>query len=221
MTWPLMALAAGAVVAGFVGVPQALGGSNAIEHFLAPSFSASHAAAAVAAGDGVGHASQEPEGAAHLSRAAELGLMLVSVGVAAAGLLLARYCYQARPDVPARLAERWRGLYTLLLNKYYVDELYDATVVRGTSRSAQGLWTFDSRVVDGAVNAWGWTAQIAAWFSHMLDKYVVDGLVNAVGWTAGEGSYSLRRLQTGLVQNYALMMLVGVLVFLTVYLLAA
>ena len=52
----------------------------------------------------------------------------------------------------------------------------------------------------------------------MVDKYVVDGLVNLVGWTAGEGSFSIRRLQTGLVQNYALLMLVGVFVFLTVYL---
>jgi NADH-quinone oxidoreductase subunit L len=212
MTWPLIALAAGAVVAGFVGVPQALGGSNAIERFLAPSFSASHAA-----GDALVHAGT---GAAHLSRTAELGLMLLSVIVAGAGIFVARYFYLNRPDLPVRLAERWRGLYRLLLNKYYVDELYNATVVDGTSRSARGLWTFDARVIDGAVNAWGSTTQIAAWFSHMVDKYVVDGVVNFVGWSAGEGSYGLRRLQTGLVQNYALMMLVGVFVFLTVYLLA-
>ena len=156
----------------------------------------------------------------HLSRTSELGLMLLSVIVAGGGILLARHFYLTRPDLPGRLADRWRGLYTLLLNKYYVDELYDATVVRGTSRSADGLWIFDARVVDGAVNAWGWVTQIAAWFSHMLDKYVVDGIVNFVAWTFGEGSYSLRRLQTGLVQNYALMMLVGVFVFLTVYLIA-
>ena len=146
--------------------------------------------------------------------------MLLSIAIAGAGILAARHFYLTNPAVPSRLAERWRGLYSLLLNKYYVDEVYDATVVRGTSRSAQGLWVFDDRVVDGIVNAWGWLTQIAAWFSHMLDKYVVDGLVNFVGWTASEGSFSLRRLQTGLVQNYALMMLVGLFVFLTVYLLA-
>jgi len=54
----------------------------------------------------------------------------------------------------------------------------------------------------------------------MFDKYIVDGLVNLLGWSAGEGSYAFRRVQTGLVQNYALMMLAGVFVLLTVYLLA-
>jgi NADH-quinone oxidoreductase subunit L len=53
----------------------------------------------------------------------------------------------------------------------------------------------------------------------MFDKYVVDGLVNLMAWIAGEGSYALRRVQTGLVQNYALMMIAGVFVLLTVYLL--
>ena len=216
MTWPLVALAAGAVVAGFVGIPQALGGSNAIEHFLEPALTSSHSAAASASGNGAAHAAAPLA----VSTTTQLALMLLSVAIAAAGILAARHFYLTNPAVPSRLAERWRGLYSLLLNKYYVDELYDATVVRGTSRSAQGLWVFDNRVVDGIVNAWGSLTQIAAWFSHMLDKYVVDGLVNFVGWTAGEGSFSLRRLQTGLVQNYALMMLVGVFVFLTVYLLA-
>jgi NADH-quinone oxidoreductase subunit L len=215
MTWPLLTLAAGAVIAGFVGVPQALGGSNAIEHFLEPALTSTHSALA-SVGDGTAHARE----AAHLSRAAELGLMALSVAIAAAGIVTARFFYLTNPALPSALAARWRGLYLLLLNKYYVDEVYDATVVRGTSRSAQRLWVFDNRVVDGIVNAWGWLTQIAAWFSHMLDKYVVDGLVNFVGWTAGEGSFSLRRLQTGLVQNYALMMLAGVFVFLTVYLLA-
>ena len=108
----------------------------------------------------------------------------------------------------------------MLSNKYYVDEIYDATVVRATVASAKGLWQIDARVVDGAVNAWAWITQIAAWFSHMFDKYVVDGIVNLVGGIAGEGSYAFRRVQTGLVQNYALMMLAGIFVLLTVYLLA-
>jgi NADH-quinone oxidoreductase subunit L len=106
------------------------------------------------------------------------------------------------------------------LNKYYVDELYDATAVKGTIASSRGLWTFDRKVIDGAVDGSGWMTRLAAWLSHMFDKYVVDGLVNLVGWTSHEGSFGLRRLQTGLVQNYALVMILGVFVFLTVYLLA-
>ena len=205
MTVPLMALAGGAAVAGFAGIPAALGGSNWFEHFLAPAFAAQGGAAAA-----------EP----HMSVAVELGLMLVSVIVAAAGILAARHVYESRAGLAESLAERWRGLHRLLLNKYYIDEVYDATVVSATTSSARGLWRVDAVVVDGFVNAWGWLTQIAAWFSHMFDKYIVDGVVNLLGWSAGEGSYAFRRIQTGLVQNYALMMLAGVFVLLTVYLLA-
>lgn len=207
MTAPLIVLAAGAVVAGFIGVPAALGGSNRIEHFLAPAFAARGLAP-------VAH--EEP----HLSAGAEIGLMLLSIAVAAAGILLARYIYAARTGLADTLASRWHRLHSLLVNKYYVDEIYDRMVVRATMSGAMGFWRFDARVVDGAVNAWAWSTQIAAWFSHMFDKYVVDGIVNLVGWSAGEGSYAFRRVQTGLVQNYALMILAGVFVLLTVYLLA-
>jgi NADH-quinone oxidoreductase subunit L len=200
-----MALAAGAVVAGFAGIPAALGGSNWFEHFLAPTFA--------------GHGLEAPA-AEHMSVAAELGLMLVSVTVAAAGILTARHIYESRAGLAESLAERWRSLHRLLLNKYYVDEIYDATVVRATTSGAHGLWRIDAVVVDGFVNAWGWLTRVAAWVSHMFDKYIVDGLVNLLGWSAGEGSYAFRRVQTGLVQNYALMMLGGVFVLLTVYLLA-
>jgi NADH-quinone oxidoreductase subunit L len=234
MTVPLMALAVGAIVAGFVGIPQALGGRNSIEQFLAPSFEASRSVrlqpdqtqvaqkpdptetGAVAT---AGHEAGEGE-VAHMSRSAELGLMALSVLIAAGGILMAVRFYVNNPEVPRRLAARWPGAYALLFNKYYVDELYNATVIRGTVEGGRGLWTFDGKVVDGAVNGSGWLTRISAWASHMVDKYVVDGLVNLVGWTAGEGSFLLRRIQTGLVQNYALLMLLGVFAFLTVYLLA-
>ncbi len=211
MTWPLVALAAGAAVAGVVGIPPVLAGANAIEHFLAPSFTPSQALQLASASEPV------PEGTGH---AFELGLMLLSTLVAAAGLLAAREFYVARPEIPGKLADRWRGLYTLLRNKYYVDDLYDATIVRGTYASARGLWFFDRKVIDGAVDGSSWVTRIAAWISHMFDKYVVDGLVNLIGWASGEGSFGMRRLQTGLVQNYALVMVFGVFIFLTVYLLA-
>jgi NADH-quinone oxidoreductase subunit L len=225
MTGPLMALAIGAIVAGFVGVPLALGGTNAIERFLEPSFTAAGAgpaaAAPTAAGAGLAPAGEAAHAAAaHLSHGAELGLMLLSVLVAAGGILLARHFYLKNPDIPGRLAARWPGLHALLFNKYYVDELYDASVIRGTVGGGRALWTFDGQVVDGAVNGSGALTRITSWVSHMADKYVVDGLVNLVGWTASEGSLSLRRLQTGLVQNYALLMVIGVFAFLTVYLLA-
>jgi NADH-quinone oxidoreductase subunit L len=208
VTGVLMALAVGAIVAGFIGVPQALGGSNAIDRFLAPSFAAPEVLLR-----------PEARAAGHLSHGAEIGLMVLSALAAVAGFLGARYFYIARPDTAGRLAAKWPGLRALLLHQYYVDELYHATVVHGTLTSARRLWTFDRRVVDGVVNGSGWLTQIAAWCSHMFDKHAVDGLVNAVGWSANRGSLFARRAQTGLVQNYALLMVAGVVVFLTVYLL--
>jgi len=242
MTGPLMALAVGAMVAGFIGIPQALGGTNAFEHFLEPSFMSSpavqqldradgsrevaeafaklEAAKAEAIAMGQGGAVTVSHEEVHLSRTAELGLMLLSVLVAVGGILFARHLYVNNPAIPARLAERWPGPRALLFNKYYVDELYDATAIRGTLFGARGLFGFDRVVVDGAVNGSAALTRITSWFSHMADKYVVDGAVNLVGWTAGEGSLFLRRLQTGLVQNYALLMLVGIFLFLTLFLIA-
>ena len=209
MTVPLIVLAVGAVLAGYVGVPAALGGSNAIEHFLEPSF---------VAGAGA-HGGEGAHGeAAHLSHAAELGLMAISVLIAGLGIFLAYRNYIQRPETAAEWAERYAGPHRVLTNKYYVDELYDATVVRGTMAGARGLWGVDARVVDGAVNGTGWTTVASSRISHVLDKHVVDRLVNLVGWVCQEGSYGFRRVQTGLIQNYAFATLVGVFAFVTWFL---
>ena len=212
MTVPLIILAVGAVLAGYVGVPAALGGSNAIEHFLEPSFVA-HAGAGAHGGEGA-HGE-----AAHLSHAAELGLMAISVLIAGLGIFLAYRNYVQRPETAAEWAERYAGPHRVLTNKYYVDELYDATFVRGTMSGARGLWRVDARVVDGAVNGTGRTTVASSVISHVLDKHVVDGLVNRVGWVCQEGSYGFRRVQTGLIQNYAFATLVGVFAFVTWFLL--
>jgi NADH-quinone oxidoreductase subunit L len=146
--------------------------------------------------------------------------MFLSSVIAVAGILAARRAYLLEPALPVRVAERWRGVHALLYNKYFVDELYGATVIRATFASARGLFTFDRRVVDGAVNGSASLTQICSWLSHMTDKYVVDGAVNLLAWTAGRGSFLVRRIQTGLVQNYALLMVLGIFTFLTVFLLA-
>ncbi len=144
--------------------------------------------------------------------------MLLSVAVAALGLLWAYHAYVRRPELSDRLAARWAGAHRVLTNKYYVDELYHATVVRGTLTSARGLWRFDANVVDGAVNGSGWATVFSAWVSHLIDKYLVDGLVNLIARAAGEASFVFRRVQTGLIQNYALLILFGVFAFVSAYL---
>ena len=77
----------------------------------------------------------------------------------------------------------------------------------------------DRRVVDGAVNGSGWLTIFSSWLSHLADKYIVDGLVNLVGSVLQESSFIFRRFQTGLIQNYALLMLFGVFAFVSIYLL--
>jgi NADH-quinone oxidoreductase subunit L len=224
MTFPLMALAVGAIIAGFVGIPAALGGSNQIEHFLEPSFTASsalHEPAAAdhapepAAGD---HGADAAHEAPHASRAVELGLMGFSVLIAALGIGLAWRFYVTNPEISENLATRFAGAHRTLSNKYYVDELYNATVIGGTFASGRGLWTFDRNVVDGAVNGSGFLTVFGAWLSGLADRVVVDGAVNLVGWSTQESSYWFRRFQTGLVQNYALLMVFGIFAFVTVYL---
>jgi NADH-quinone oxidoreductase subunit L len=266
MTVPLIALAAGAIIAGLVGVPQALWGNNAIEHFLEPSFTARtvvvrqatapavHEAPALSERQATGESKSDsstlsPEAGeqvaavavpaeagthgvavpaaagahaagegGHLSWWGEIGLMAFSVLLAVIGIATAWRFYVRVPEISDRLAARWAGAHRVLSNKYYVDELYDATFIRGTMASADGLWVFDATVVDGAVNGTGWLTIFSSWFSHLIDKYIVDGLVNFVGAVFEEGSFLFRRAQTGLIQNYALVMLVGVFAFVSIYL---
>jgi NADH-quinone oxidoreductase subunit L len=202
MTVPLMALAVGAIVAGFVGIPEVLGGNNALGTFLEPSF------------EGVSHEAH------HISHAMELVLMAFSVAIGVLGIFLAYRFYVRDPSISERLAARFAGAHRVLTNKYYVDEAYDATVIRGTMGSARGLWSVDRNVVDGAVNGTGKLTVITSWLSGLTDRSVVDGLVNAVARVIQEASFTFRRLQTGLVQNYALLMLFGVFALVTVYLFA-
>ena len=221
MTFPLQALAIGAMIAGLIGIPAALGGPNTIEHFLEPSFTAERvehpAEGSLAAADqATAEAGHEAE--PHVSRSVELGLMLFSVLIAATGIFVAQKFYVTSPEISDQLAERWAGAHRLLSHKYYVDELYNASVIDGTFGAGQGLWAVDRTVVDGAVNGAGKLTIVGSWFSGLTDRTVVDGLVNLVGWVVQESSLAFRRFQTGLVQNYALLMLFGIFAFVGVYL---
>jgi NADH-quinone oxidoreductase subunit L len=216
MTMPLMALAVGAIVAGFLSIPPALGGGAVLEHFLAPSFTAAADPARAVADAGAAEAvHDEPQ----ISHAAELGLMAFSVMIALIGIVTAYRFYVQSPETADRLKERYASAHSLLYNKYFVDELYDATFIKGTMKGSFGLWTVDRRVVDGAVNGSGWITVFASWISSLLDRYVVDGAVNLIGRSSEESSFVFRRVQTGLVQNYALLMLAGVCAFVSIYLL--
>jgi NADH-quinone oxidoreductase subunit L len=199
MTWPLVLLAAGSILAGYVGVPHAFGGLNRIEGFLEPAIMAgTHAPAA--------------EAAHHAGASTEILFALISIAIAGAGLFLAYTFYVRRPEKPKAMAEAWPGTYDVLYNKYYVDELYDRSFVRGTLNGAEGMSTFDANVVDGAVNGTAWGTVFASEGSNLFDMNFVDGAVNGLGSILTTLSGIFRRVQTGLVQNYALVMLVGIFV---------
>jgi NADH-quinone oxidoreductase subunit L len=135
--------------------------------------------------------------------------MLISVAIAATGIFLAYRTYWANAKADESVARAWPSLYRTLYNKYFVDEIYGATVVGGTLSGARGLSTFDAEVIDGAVNAAASLTVGAADLSSLADESLVDGAVNAVWKIFAQLSLLLRRVQTGLIQNYALMMLIG------------
>jgi NADH-quinone oxidoreductase subunit L len=188
MAFALIALAVGSVLAGYVGVPHVLGGENRLATWLEPSFQAPQATA-VEVFEAEPAAAEEEEHAA-----LELTLMAVSSAIALIGIGLAAFIWLKRRDIADSMARNYAGVYRLLLNKYYVDEVYDATVVQPIRIGSQeGLW-------------------------RGLDVQVVDGAVNGTGALVAAGSSVLRRLQTGSVRAYAGSMFVGVVVILGYYL---
>jgi NADH-quinone oxidoreductase subunit L len=145
MVVPLVLLAVLSIVGGYVGVPKALHGSNQIEHFLAPVMPAITAEAA-----GTAHEVALSEQDSSL----ELTLTGVSVAVAFAGLGLAWLLYVKRRDLPAKITDSLGGLYTAVLNKYYVDEIYGAAIIGPLiAFSTRVLWRgIDATLIDGSVN---------------------------------------------------------------------
>jgi NADH-quinone oxidoreductase subunit L len=171
MTVPLMILCVLSVIGGFVGVPHSLGGSNQVEHFLDPIFEQANLKLSLVPHD------VEP---------IEYALMALSVGVALAGIFLARKWYLTTKDVPEKLATRNAGAYNLLLNKYKVDELYDAAVVNPIQKTSEAfMW-------------------------KIFDVKVIDGIVNGIPKLFGMLSGVARKLQTGVAQSYVFVFLIGV-----------
>ena len=177
MTVPLVILAVLSVAGGWIGIPAALTGGadiNVLHHWLAPALPGWH----------------EPEEAAgHHEASAELGLMGVAVAVALAGIALAWTIYRRREQLAARLAAASGPLYRMVRNLYWVDELYDAVVIRPFYRLSH------------------WSA--------MFDRWIVDGFVSATGVTADLSGQVIKLFQTGYVRNYALLFLAGVVIVLS------
>jgi NADH-quinone oxidoreductase subunit L len=174
MTVPLMVLAVLSVIGGYVGIPYALGGSNRFEGFLSSVF---------------GHGQTESHGAAHHIPPAEYYLMIISVAVVGIAILIAHRFYIRNLKIPKRLAQRFNFGYRMLLNKYYIDELYDKVIVNPLLNLALLLWKkFDVLVIDGAANG---IAFLTKWVGSVV-----------------------RKTETGYLRNYALSLIFGAMLIL-------
>jgi len=201
MLGPLVVLAGLSVVGGWIGWPKSLWGGDWFGRFLEPVFE-NHVARNIV----------------EVSAGLEYGLMALSVVIAGVGIYCAYWMYQKRPELSDRAATAAGPLYQIVLNKYYVDELYDALFVNRTKNLGNGMAAFDLGVIDGGVNAAGWLTRVSAELSRLWDLWVIDGLVNLGAFTVKLVSYPVRVVQTGLVQSYALFIVLGVLIFMAYYL---
>ncbi len=197
MLGPLVVLAGLSIVGGFPGVPPQ---SGWFHHFLAP---------VTAVADAVHHASLKEE----------LILMAVATVIALLGWGLAQYMYSLRPDRPGQWSQGVPRAYSMLLNKYYVDEAYDAAIVEPTKRVGS-LWDWvDRNIIDGIVRSVGRMTQAGSAGSTWIEKHIIYGLLNVIGYTNHLAAWSWRKLQSGMVHHYAAIIVAGL--FLLVHLMLA
>jgi len=165
VTIPLICLAVGAVAAGWFGIPAVLGGGAHWGHFLEPV---------------VGHPHVHP------SHTTEFILMAISVGAGAFGIFLAWLLYLKFPKIPQTIRESFPKLHTLSLNKYFVDEIYGATIIKPVLSISNNF--------------------ILKFFDLGVIENIVNGIPKFIGYVSG----SIRKVQDGLVSHYLAYMGSGV-----------
>jgi len=174
MTVPLILLAILSTVGGWVAAPRLVGGPDYFDNFLHPVFTM-----------------YAPAAPAHSEVTEPAGMMLFHaltgwpVLIALAGLLLAWWFYIKSPQTPKKLADTLRAPYTLVLHKYYVDELYNAAIIQPLL----------------------WISTNVLW--HVVDETVIDGTVNGVARVARESGSQLREIQSGNARTYATWVVIG------------
>ncbi len=217
MTIPLIILAVLSIFGGIIpGFPPEKGW---IHDFLAPSLAkmshVSHhssfnliSSAHAASGEAGGHHGPEA-----------MYLIILAIFIAVGGIVIAWSMYGKKSKMPDQIQQKFPGLYKILLNKYYIDEFYQKYIVEPIYRLMKFLWNFDSKVVDGAVNGSTLVTVLTSRVSSLFDLRTVDGAVNGVANFVRFFSQVFKFLQSGMVQNYLLAMLLGVFLMLSAYLL--
>lgn len=175
MVIPLIILGALSVIGGFIGIPEIFSGEhgNLFHGWLEPVFKSAERKLIV-------YGSQT-----HFQ---EILLMILSICGVIASIFFARYIYLKKPTVATKTASRFKSIYNLLWNKYFVDEVYDTTVVNPIVKVSDSfLW-------------------------KIADNKIIDGLVNGVASLVESVSGVIRKIQTGIAQFYAVMMMIGIAV---------
>jgi NADH-quinone oxidoreductase subunit L len=173
MTVPLILLAVLSAIGGFIGIPEVFSGEhgNLLHSWLAPVF---HDAERKLSIYGL-HTHFE-----------ELLLMVISVAGAGLSIFAARYIYINRTVIAERYSSRYKRTYSILQNKYYVDEAYDKMIINPLVKGSEKI-------------LWGIT-----------DNRLIDGIVNGTAGVVISISESIKKMQTGVAQFYAIIMLVGI-----------
>src|SRR5687768_14088243 len=143
----------------------------------------------------------------------EWTFIFISLIVAGIGIGLGLLFYVKSPRLPDVWAQRLRPLYGASYNKFWVDEFYGWAITRRVMDAARAIYAFDSRVVDGIVNGLATLSRGVSVAVGGIDKYLVDGIVNTIAaFIKRLMSPLLRAAQTGFTQNYALVMVLGLMV---------
>ncbi len=175
MTIPLMILAVLSAIGGFIGISELFSGEggNKFENWLAPVFEGAEKKLAIYGT----HTHTE-----------EIILMTITIVGVVGAIWFARYIYLQKPSIANNTAKKFKGIYNLLLNKYFVDEAYDAVVVNPIKKTSESfLW-------------------------KIADNKIIDGTVNGVASIIGVVSSNIRKIQTGVAQSYAVMMMLGIVI---------
>ena len=176
MTIPLIILGILSAIGGFVGIPELFAGKggNSFENWLEPIFKNAHTKLALSSG-----------GYSHFQ---EIAFMLITLAGAVGAIYYARHIYIKNIQIATNYRKKFPGIYKLLLNKYFVDEAYDAAVVNPIVKGSESfLW-------------------------KIADSKIIDGIVNGVASLVGLISKKIRKIQTGIAQSYALVMMLGIVI---------
>jgi NADH-quinone oxidoreductase subunit L len=201
MSGVLAVLGVLSAVGGFAMLPHFVADFKPFEKFLEPVFT--------------GDATLRAMDIGHPSAAVEAGFSLLALAMAFGGWLLADAIYRRKVLSVEAFSNVFVGrLYDLIVNKYYIDEVYWALIVNPYLALTRASAWFDGHMIDGVVNFAARLTVLGSWLSGLFDNYIVDGLVNfAASFTQDVGG-RLRRLQTGSINGYLYGILAAVMVIL-------